>query len=439
VRGYVSDLPHNALARLLGRSGRRIAHTLLLAACSSRDAETVKPTALTWSEVLELQKARNYFALRERVEANPSAHDAISLYARAFLRHAFNQPARSNATVDSALATGPIPDSLVSELKQLQIGNHLRLHNYAAGLAASDAILARPELLDSGRLRDLRNGRKMFEAVRAKPAQTFEILGPTTLQLVEGRVPVQIMGLSRNYVFDTGANLSVLLRSEARSLGVRIIPAGIDIGTSTDKRVLADLAIVDSLKLGQARFRNVLFLILDDEMLTFPDGTRIPGVIGFPVIERLGEVRLAKNGVVTVPAVAPVRNQRNLALEGFNPLTRIHWAGQSLLCRLDTGANRTQLYDPFYRKYQPLIDTAPLANHKSGGAGGERVLPVRVLHKLRLSVGDTVATLDSADVLTQSIVPNEDANYLDCNIGHDVLDAFSSYVLNFRDMVFLLE
>jgi hypothetical protein len=53
-------------------------------------------------------------------------------------------------------------------------------------------------------------------------------------------------------------------------------------------------------------------------------------------------------------------------------------------------------------------------------------------------VGDTVASLDSVDVLTQSIVRDQAENFLDCNLGHDVLDAFPSYVINFRDMAFPL-
>jgi hypothetical protein len=73
-----------------------------------------------------------------------------------------------------------------------------------------------------------------------------------------------------------------------------------------------------------------------------------------------------------------------------------------------------------------------------GSAGGIREMEVRILPSIRLSLGDTVATLDSVRVLPQSIPANASGNYLDCNIGRDVLDAFSRYVLNFRDMAFVL-
>jgi hypothetical protein len=41
-------------------------------------------------------------------------------------------------------------------------------------------------------------------------------------------------------------------------------------------------------------------------------------------------------------------------------------------------------------------------------------------------------------VLVRPITRDPADNYLDCNIGRDVLGAFPSYVLNFRDMAFLL-
>jgi hypothetical protein len=74
-----------------------------------------------------------------------------------------------------------------------------------------------------------------------------------------------------------------------------------------------------------------------------------------------------------------------------------------------------------------------------GSVGGIREMKVRVLPSIRLSLGDTVARLDSLPVLLHSIVATASENYLDCNIGRDVLDAFSQYVLNFRDMAFVLQ
>ena len=39
---------------------------------------------------------------------------------------------------------------------------------------------------------------------------------------------------------------------------------------------------------------------------------------------------------------------------------------------------------------------------------------------------------------SSSITRDSTENYLDCNIGHDVLDQFSRTIVDFRDMAFLL-
>jgi hypothetical protein len=229
------------------------------------------------------------------------------------------------------------------------------------------------------------------------------------------------------------------MRSEAVALGLRVVPAGIDIGSSTDLRVTADVAVADSVVIGGLLYRNVPFLVLDDALLTFPGGFRIPGIVGFPVIEQAGEVRIG-HGTLEVPASVLPREEQNLALDELTLLTRVRWSGLPLICRLDTGAGRTQFYEPLYRRARTAIDSSSSAtSRRLGGAGGISELPVRVFRDVTLSVGDTAAVLDSMDVVTRSLARTQDANHLDCNIGHDVLDAFPRYVVNFRSMTFVLE
>jgi Aspartyl protease len=262
--------------------------------------------------------------------------------------------------------------------------------------------------------------------------------GPSTVALVKGHIPLVVNDSARDYVFDTGANLSTIMRSGAAAVGLRIVPAGIDVGTSTTARITADLGIADSLRIGAMHFHNVVFLVLDDALLTFPDGFRIPGIIGFPVIEQMGEIHLSRSGL-SVPAAPPSRTQQNLVLDELTLLTPVRWQSRPLLCRLDTGAGRTQVYEPFYRRYREVIDAgSDTATRRMGSAGGIEQTPVRVAPNVRLTVGDTVASLKTLDVLVHSIARDESSNYLDCNLGHDVFDQFGETIVNFRDMAFLL-
>ena len=416
---------------------------VILCACATncaRTSVTSHPTShLTWEEVLRLRRTRDYFALRDRLAADGDSTTMLARFARALVQHAFNAPAESNATIRALFANANLTDSLATELRRVELSNDLRLFQYAAGLAVADTLVANSEGLDSATVRDVRNTQRVFRVLATTAPQTVQIRGPTELRLEHGRVPVQVNDSLRSYAFDTGANLSTLMRSEAVSLGLRILPAGIELGTSTDRRVTADLAVADRLTIGAVHYRQVVFLVLDDSLLTFPDGFRISGLIGFPVIEQMGEVRFGRDGQLSVPETAPPRAQRNLALDELTPLIPIRVHDAPLLCRLDTGAGTTEFYEPFYRRFQTWIDTtARHATRRMGSAGGIGEMEVRILPFIRLSLGDTVATLDSVPVLSQSIVANAADNYLGCNIGRDVLNAFSGYVLNFRDMAFVL-
>jgi predicted aspartyl protease len=393
---------------------------------------------LEWSEVLQLRAARDYFTLRDRL-GDASDDTPARRFARALVQHAFNQPAASNATIASLLAARTIPESLVVALGRLRLANDLRLFSYGEGAAAADALLADTSRLDAAMLQDIRNTRALFRALAGAAPQTVERRGPASLRLAQGRVPLHVNGAARQYVFDTGANLSTLMRSEAVALGLRVVPAGIVVGSSTDLRVTADVAVADSVAIGGLLYRNVPFLVLDDAMLTFPGGFRIPGIVGFPVIEQAGEIRLG-HGTLNIPAAVPPRAERNLALDELTLLTRARWTGLPLICRLDTGAGRTQFYEPLYSRARRMIDSSSsAATRRMGGAGGIRELPVHVLRGVALAVGDTTVVLDSVDVVTRSLARTQDANFLDCNIGHDVLDAFPDYVINFRSMTFLLQ
>ena len=411
---------------------------LACAACARVSAPPAVP--LGWSEALAFKTSRDYFALRGRLEAAGPDTSPPTRFGRALAEHAFNHPAASNALIEGLLAQAPLPDSIVTYLRQVEMDNDFRLSQYRAGLAAVQTLLRDSASLDSTTLRDARNRRRMLSALAEVPPETVAIRGPTRIHFHRGRLPVTIGDSLREYVFDTGANLSTIMRSEALAVGVTIHPAGIEVGTATDRKVTADIGVADRLTIGQMTFRHVVFLVLDDSLLTLPNGFRLPGIVGFPVIERMGEIRLSGNDSLVVPADPPHRDEANLALTGLTMLTRAGWDGDTLLCRIDTGADGTQLYQPFYRRRRQRIDrVSDSLTVRFAGAGGVRAIPARRLGPIRFAVGDTTIQLDSVVVLTRSIASDERANYLDCNLGHDAFDRAGTLVVNFRDMAFVLQ
>jgi predicted aspartyl protease len=407
---------------------------LFLCAC----APSKTWTARELQELQQLFEARDYFELREKIEAHPESGSPAALFYRAAVETAFNRPAASNQTLRRIFPDPMLPDSLKDDLMIMQFYNFMRLHRYMDALEASSEILNLRHL-DQERARDIRNISRMARALKDTPAQHVIKHADSELKIVQKtHLVLTINGRQRDYAYDTGANYSFLIRSEAEALGLPVLDAGLEVGSSTDLRVRADVAVADSLRVANIALRNVVFLVFPDEMFTFPDGFQIRGVVGFPVLEALGEIRFRKDGALFVPREPPKRAPHNLALANFVLLTRMVYEGEALVARLDTGAGKTEFYEPFFRRY---FSTSPDPNRfdaiQSGGAGGVRELPVYRLGRVNLIVGNRTVTLDSAYAYTRALTSDSE-NYLFANIGLDLLLSFNEFILNFQDMAFLL-
>lgn len=399
---------------------------------------TTQPSLL--DELRVLVESRDYFSLRERLKMVPDEAVGELRLLKAKSLNAFNRPRESNETLTLLLKDDSLNEDLSYQIHSLRMRNHIRLHEYRPAAEAGRAALrlagSQPQ---PGKVSDLRTSLHLVEALSDVPPQTHVVRGETVLPIRRGRIPVRIGGMDREYVLDTGANYSVLMQSEAEAIGLKILDVNLEVGTSTDLKVTADLTVADSLTIGAAEFRHVVFLVFPDEVLTINEQVRLDGIIGFPVLEAMGELRFGPNGVLKIPARVPKRTEGNLALDELVPLVRVGYDGHLLVCRLDTGANHTQGYEPFYRRFQKRIEAqGVLGEIKTGGVGGIRTLEAYTLNELSLTIAGRVVRLNGIDVLTNPISDPDD-NYLYLNIGRDVLREFDSYIINFRDMALVLE
>lgn len=409
----------------------------MVAGCAAVKAPEIE---LGSTDLMLLYEAKDYFRLRDRLKGLPETGSQETLFFRAAVQHVFNQPTESNATIDFLLALGIPPDFILYEVRLLKLANHVRLHQYREAHKVAVLILgAPPDPTGKTDLQDVRNMARLFGALRDVLPQETTVRAKTILEMERGRIPVRIGEARRRFVFDTGANYSVLMRSEAEALGLAIREAGVEVGTSTDLKVQADVAVAERVSIGNIDYRNVVFLVFPDELLTFEGGFTIPGIIGFPLIEAMGEVRFRKGGMLEIPAAPSASTLQNLALDQLEPLVEVRYRGDSLVCRLDTGANKTVFYEPFFQKYRARIELLDnLKNVTTAGVGGARTIPAYRLPEAKLTLGETAVTLNGVDVYTQAIT-DEEENDLFCNIGLDLLGQFDEYVINFRMMSLLLK
>ena len=421
----------------------RLIPTLLAALLSPPAPEVASTTVAEVTELRQLYSQRNFFALRNRLDelAGDSSMASEIGFLRAATLQAFNRLTESTAIIGELLARRDSPPELGLELQALRLTNSLRQHRYRAALESARLLLASP-VVDRRPIlaAETRNKLSLLETLSEFPPQQVSIDGPTRMALGNTRlVPLTINDSALRFALDTGANFSVIARSQAESLHLAIRPAGLVIATSTAQHVVGDVTIADRVDIGNVHLRHVVFLVLPDDVLSFDGGKAIPGLVGFPVVEAMREVRFRRDNVIEIPQNPPRRSLGNLALDELEPLTLVRYRKDELLCRLDTGAAQTVFYEPFYRRYgEQIRATGHAITATAVGIGGAQQIPAYRLQRMALTIAAAGIDLRRVEVYTRAI-RRPDENYLYCNIGRDALDLYRAYTINFEDMALTLE
>lgn len=412
-----------------------LALLLLIAGCASIRAWSSQDRI---RHLVELYDRRDYFGLRDALEREQDLDNPRVTLLRAIVAHAFNDPRESNRQLD---LLGPDLDGISGSMRavahRLRYRNHFRLHEYAAAAAAAEHFFAL-ENLDSVLRAETENELRIARALADAPPQ--RVVRRTSSTIPRGRyarVPVMVGDSLRSYMFDTGANLSVMRRSEAVALGLEIRPADVSIGTSTGRRFIADVTVAPKVKLGGIEIENVAFLVAPDEVLGRDPQFAIPGILGFPVLDALGEVEFRRNGVMHIPERVPRYDVHNLALRFLMPVVQLQVLNEPVICDLDTGASHSALFLRFYERMKTRIQEAGRPDTvRIAGVAGDRLVPAWVLDNVTLTLGETSARLFNMPAYTVAVDSLIERGS-DCRLGLDVLSGFNGYIVNLRSMSLL--
>lgn len=248
-------------------------------------------------------------------------------------------------------------------------------------------------------------------------------------------VPVEVRGETRYWVVDTGANISAMSKSEARRLGLHPLEGTTEVKGVTGSLVPIQVAVVPELRLGKARLRNVVFVLLDDQnLLVSQPHYQIDGIVGYPVLAALGRITFDHNRTfaVDVSTKPPLRRDHNLFIEKQTPLVAARIGDTTCLLTLDTGIHRTILTARYYREHSSDFVAHKENDQGLTGVGGTRFLPAYTIGTLPLQLAGHTATLHDVPVLTNRVGKTFDDF---CGtLGLDSLQEFSAFTLDFHNM-----
>jgi predicted aspartyl protease len=251
------------------------------------------------------------------------------------------------------------------------------------------------------------------------------------------RMAITVNGTTLDSVIDTGAGLSVLSAGTARQLGIPPVEGGVDVGNSVETTVPVRVAIVDRLEIAGNVLRNVPFLIIADEALSFtlPTGRyEIKAIVGLPVLRALGRVRIEAAGRFAVLGDAPAgeAGAQNMYGVGDEIYVDVGLGGRPVALQLDTGANRTSLTARYAAANAAAVAALATRNATNQGAGGARTQAVARWTDVPVAVGGRALVLPEITIaLPDADRPPPQGNGL---LGQDVLRRFDSYTMDFRAM-----
>lgn len=382
---------------------------------------------------------RNLFVRRQVVLASP-ARSLGDQFESAVVDVRFGKEVSGIAKLRALLVQSKISQKL-RRRAQSELASALEREGdfRGAAIAWEDALkLVSPR--DPER-RSLENNRALDKSLGAFGAQAIEV--PTETFQVQAtknpfgtwNVPVEVNGVQANWIFDTGANISVITESEAARMGVEVRESNATVRGSTGADSRMRVAVARDLQFGRARLRNVVLLVVEDAALrSIEFDTQIQGYLGLPVIRALECLAVSSQGLISIgKSECDEASRPNLAFDGLSLYVEAQAAGGALQLLFDTGANETEVY-PSARK---SLGSVKLRSKREmvEGVGGQAERRVRVVPRLALGFAGT--RVEVMDVSMTDRQPAGNKGNRDGAVGTDALPA--GFRLDFNTMQFRVE
>lgn len=386
----------------------------------------------------QLYDQKRYFELRDAVENYSGKPEANLLFFRGVVANAFNRPRASIRYLDRYIAAAGAGDRWLSDAYALLADDFVKLFDYGKAADAYKTLLDRfGRTLKPGELEGYENVAALYGSLRGVPRQKVFVGRAARLNAPGAgagwNVPVEANGRRILLGLDTGANISLLAKSVAERLGVKMLSQSITLGSITSIEVRTALGFLDTMRLGGVTVHNAIFMVLDDEALTFPDGSKVEGVIGFPVISGLRRVSFDGDGTVSVSRASQRPGRSNLCLGGKYILFQCEYESKRLTFLLDTGAERSVLYVPFLREFEDEVKARyVLRDEKLTGVGGTEVVPSYIVKDFAVSFSGRGVRLPEIRLLTKALTGN--GTFYHGNIGQDLIKRFRRMTIDFDSM-----
>lgn len=371
-------------------------------------------------------------------ESNINSRD--KLIGQIILANVFGNPAHSNSLIEQLQAEKTmVPDSLSFLIARTRYDNDVKLSRYKAAFHSGTELLRNfSSHYTPQELEEEYEALKIWDILQNEDAQEVHKKSDTQLLMKRDaaglwNIAVPAGSASINFVFDTGAGISVVTESTADSLGL-IVPSGRTTSVRSGITGLitnARIGVARQITLDNLVLKNVVFLIFPDSTLSFAGGAyKIHGIIGFPVIKELEEITIAGDTLTVPKECSSEIFAPNLAIDQLLPIIYLRYGSEELPFTFDTGAESSIFSEVFFRKYQHQVISRGVADTLAfSGASGSKNMQVFIM-SVALTCFEKFISLPKA-VISVDALSNSQGKFYG-NLGQDIIKQFSAMTISFK-------
>jgi predicted aspartyl protease len=281
--------------------------------------------------------------------------------------------------------------------------------------------------------------RNIREMIRGRPDMDVT-KGVATLACDVSATGLRLTGRANgqpvSWLFDTGANFSLISDAEAVRLGMAINESTGRAGDLAGGSAAVRTATADRLTIGSTEMRRVTFLVTPASEMPWkelPPGKQ--AIMGISIVTALESVRWSSDGSCTVGGSAP--NPPSTAgtpilFERLFVMAQVIVEGQLLPFTLDTGNQTgTQLWPRFGREFSRLVaERGTRSSARLTQIGGAVDHPTILIPNLTLGVGGTDVRLPNVHLFAPPV--GNDSSY--GLLGVDVFAKAREVTIDFQAM-----
>ena len=336
----------------------------------------------------------------------------LRLFSRAMLHHVFNKPQEATDDIIGLIRgyQNEMGSSTTFSMMLMLIRDYADAGNYAKAATSAKTFA------------DQLEGKVNYEIITEFQQSLYEELAKQELYQIHDsksheirykwtkvgesedsliHIVGSVNGRKDQFVFDTGAGYNVITPKLAEKYGLRILKS--TVATKGTKLGTGNIAIADSIRVGDIIMRNVPFAVLDlnagNERIGSATST-FSLILGQPFLQQFGRYTIdTERQTITFEQEIEEKETRHNIYRMSTLYMEVEHSNKHFAINFDTGASRSTFGYAYYKDFTPEINREGRWDIEGmAGYGGISYESIFRMPKITLGIGNKQCNLEDTEV-----------------------------------------